>query len=163
MTIVFSINGKEVKLSPGPDPNTRLVHILRELLVLTGTRCGCLSGRCCNCVVILNGRLTPSCLIPAFRVRGCEVVAIEGLKNDFPGNYIDIETGFKQAGAHICEACAPAKMLLAETLLEKKKLPPHEEIARAFSAIRCRCSGVDSLASGVEAASRIRERRRYGE
>ncbi|MDR2795329.1 MAG: 2Fe-2S iron-sulfur cluster binding domain-containing protein [Spirochaetaceae bacterium] len=156
MTIAFILNGEDVTVDTEPD--RRLIDILRSDFKLYGAKCGCLSGVCGACAVILNGSVSSACMVPAFRVRGSEVITIEGfsLTND----YNDIIRGFNLHDVENCGFCGAAKILLTETLLAEKELPQRDEILSAFNSVRCRCTLGQNLADAVIAAAKIRQRRR---
>jgi carbon-monoxide dehydrogenase small subunit len=158
MTIDFILNGEDVVVRTEADH--RLLDILRGTFKLLGTKVGCLSGNCGVCFVIFNGAVTPSCLIPAFRIRGSEVITIEGFSQT--DEYQDIVSGFSQAGVECCGYCDTGKILAAETLLEKTPRPSREEVLAAFAGIKCRCTEPKSLVEGVLATADIRQRRLYG-
>jgi carbon-monoxide dehydrogenase small subunit len=155
MTISFILNGEDVTVETGP--NRRLIDILRGDFMLYGAKCGCLSGRCGACAVIFNGSVTSACLIPAFRIRGSEIITIEGFS--LTDNYNDIVRGFNLNNVENCGFCNTAKVLLTETLLAEKELPPRAEILSAFNGIRCRCTLVENLVDAVITAAEIRKRR----
>ena len=156
MTIAFILNGEDVTVEV--PPNRRLIDILRGNFMLYGAKRGCLSGCCGACAVIFNGSVSSACLIPAFRIRGCEVITIEGFS--LTDNYADIVRAFNQSDVENCGFCDTAKILLTETLLTEKELPPRAEILSAFNNIRCRCALGENLADAVIAAADIRRRRR---
>ncbi|GHU80923.1 (2Fe-2S)-binding protein [Spirochaetia bacterium] len=158
MTIKFILNGDDKEISTAAD--RRLLDILRENFALSGTKRGCLNGDCGVCSVIFNGTVAPSCLIPAFRVQGSEIITIEGFSQT--DEYQDIITGFSQAGLETCGYCDTGKILAAETLLGKNLRPSGEDINAAFRGIKCRCTEPESLLRGVLAAGEQRERRLYG-
>lgn len=158
MTIGFILNGEDVTVRAEAD--ARLLDILRETFKLLGAKCGCLTGICGLCSVIFNGNVAPSCLIPAFRIRGCEIITIEGFSQT--DEYQDILRGFSQAGVENCGYCDAGKILAAEALLEKNPRPAKAEVTAAFNGIRCRCTEPDRLIEGVLLTADIRQRRLYG-
>jgi carbon-monoxide dehydrogenase small subunit len=158
MTINFILNGEDVAVRD--DAATRLTDILRRHFSLTSVKCGCLAGRCGACSVIFNGTVTKSCLIPAFRIQGAEIITIEGF---FQNNeYQDIVTGFRQAGVETCGYCTAGKILAVEALISKIPRPSRLDILTGFQGIKCRCTEAESLVNGVLAAADIRQRRLYG-
>jgi len=158
MTIRFILNGEDVEINT--EANRRLINILREQFVYTSAKCGCLSGHCGACSVVFNGSVTPSCLIPAFRTQGSEVVTLEGFSQT--EEYQDIAGGFAKAGVENCGYCDAGKILGAELLLGQNLQPSKKEFSAAFRGIRCRCTDAESLYQGILAAGELRQRRMYG-
>src|SRR5690606_20256940 len=76
-TFDLTVNGQRRQLSTEPD--TTLLHVLRNDLGLKGTRFGCGMGLCGACFVLLDGRPAPSCDIPMWSAAGKEVTTVEGL------------------------------------------------------------------------------------
>jgi len=158
MTISFILNGEDVMIRS--EANVRLIDILRGNFGLMGAKIGCLTGKCGFCTVIFNGSISLACLIPAFRLKGSEVITIEGYSQT--DEYQDIIAGFTQAGLESCSYCATSKILNAGALLERIKRPSREEALRAFNGIKCRCTDPDKLVEGIEMAVEFRQRRLYG-
>ena len=158
MTISFILNGEDVVIQT--ESNTRLVDILRGNFNLLNTRIGCLTGKCGFCTVIYNGKASHACLIPAFRIRGSEVITLEGFSQT--AEYQDILTGFGRAGLMDCGYCEAGKILNTEALLEKNSRPSRQEILDAFAGLRCRCTNPDDLVEGIEKIVETRQRRLYG-
>jgi aerobic-type carbon monoxide dehydrogenase small subunit (CoxS/CutS family) len=156
--ISFTLNTREVSVdSP---PAARLIHILREHFGLLGTKEGCLQGRCGYCLVLLNGELTPACMLPVFSVFRGVVVTIEGFRGSV--EFADIEKGFLLAGVNPCGFCSSAKILTAHKLLEENPNPSESHIRKAMSGIVCRCTSYSALVEGVKAAAANRRIRSHG-
>ena len=158
MTIRFILNGEDMEIHA--EANQRLIGILREHFGLVASKSGCLHGNCGACSVIFNGAVSPSCLIPAFRLQGSEIITLEGFSQQ--DEYQDIAAGFAEAGVESCGYCEVGKILCAELLLESNLQPGREDFFAAFQGIRCRCTDMESLYRGVTAAGVIRRRRVYG-
>ncbi|MFA6505199.1 MAG: 2Fe-2S iron-sulfur cluster-binding protein [Treponemataceae bacterium] len=158
MTIEFILNGEDVVVQTSLD--RRLIDILRENFKLLNAKAGCRVGRCGSCSVILNGKVIPSCLVSAFRIRGGEVITLEGFS--LTDEYQDIASGFSRAGVENCGYCDAAKILAAEALLEQNPRPNKDEVLSAFNGVLCRCTVPRLLVDGVLAAADIRQRRLYG-
>ncbi|GHV83433.1 (2Fe-2S)-binding protein [Spirochaetia bacterium] len=156
MTITFILNGEDVETNA--DANQRLIDIIRDDFKLAGAKSGCLCGNCGSCTVIFNGSIVSACLIPAMRVRGSEIITIEGY--ELTDEYTDIIKGFNEANVRSCGYCNSAKILITETLLTQTLEPAQTDIITAFSGIKCRCTDLESLINGVIAAAIIRKRRK---
>ncbi len=79
--ITLTVNGKKYSLPS--KPGEMLAGLLRERLNLTGTKVGCEEAECGNCTVLINGEPTLSCVYPAERANGKEIVTVEGLAKEF--------------------------------------------------------------------------------
>ena len=158
MTIHFILNGEDITFRS--EANVRLIEILRVHLGLTGSKAGCLTGKCGACTVLFNGSVINACLIPAFRLHGGEIITIEGF--ELTAEYQDIAAGFSHANLDECGYCRTSKILNAHALLERKKRPQRHEIVQAFSGIKCRCNDPEKLVESVERTIEIRQRRLYG-
>jgi carbon-monoxide dehydrogenase small subunit len=158
MTLGFILNGEDVVIKA--DADRRLIDILRNHFKLLRAKEGCLSGICGSCSVIFNGKTVPSCLIPVFRIRGSEIITIEGFSQT--DEYQDIQEGFSRSGVENCGYCNAGKILAVETLIERNLRPSRDEILAAFKGIKCRCTEPESLIEGVLATCDIRQRRLYG-
>jgi carbon-monoxide dehydrogenase small subunit len=158
MTIGFILNGEDMVIRCEAD--VRLVDILRGNFGLFGAKPGCLTGKCGGCTVIFNGKASQSCLIPAFRVRGSEIITIEGFAQT--DEYHDIIAGFTRARLDNCGYCSTGKILVSEVLLERNTRLSREEILAAFGGIKCRCTDSERLVTAVEYAVQERQRRLYG-
>lgn len=157
MTVSFILNGEDVAVKARSAD--RLVDLLRERLGVAGVLPDCRRGACGKCLVLLDGRLAPSCLLPAFKARGREVVTIEGFAQT--DEYGDIKGGFADAGLETCGFCDSGKILAAAALLERNSRPSRDEILAEMSAVPCRCTDPEALVKGVQAAADRRARRLY--
>jgi len=158
MTIKFTLNGGEV--TARVDAEVRLIDVLRDDFNQRRARAGCRAGVCGACSVLLGGKAVKACLVPAFKVRGREVVTLEGFAAT--DEYRDIARGFAEAGAEPCGYCEAGKILAAEALLARNMQPSKREVLAAFQGVRCRCTEPESLARAVFAAAETRRRRLYG-
>lgn len=132
-----------------------LIQLLREALGLLGTKEGCGEGSCGACTVLIDGRLTRSCLALAVRADGARVVTIEGLAS---GERLDpVQEAFVRHGAIQCGFCTPGMVLTVKALLAEHPYPTDEEIREFLSGNFCRCGGYSLILNAVrEVAGRMR-------
>jgi carbon-monoxide dehydrogenase small subunit len=129
-------------------PMKRLLDVLREDLLLTGTKEGCGEGECGACSVILDGQLVNSCLVPAKQADGSNIQTIEG------SGLHAIQQAFAEAGAAQCGICTPGMIMAASALLCRHPHPTAEEIREGLAGNICRCTGYQKIFDAVEAVSR---------
>ena len=147
--ICLTINGKEYELAVSP--NMTLADLLREELLLTGTKKGCELGECGTCTVILNGKPVNSCLVLAAKANGKEVTTVEGLETD--EGLHPLQEKFIENGAIQCGFCTSGMLLSAKSLLDKNPKPTELEIRTAISGNLCRCTGYQKIVESIKDAS----------
>ena len=132
-----------------------LVHLLREVLRLTGTHIGCDTTHCGACTVLLDGVPVKSCTVLAVQADGRSVTTVEGLEKD--GKLHAVQEGFMQEHGLQCGFCTPGMMMTSCALLEKNKNPGEDEIRQAISGNLCRCTGYVNIVKAVQyAAAKLR-------
>ncbi|MDF2674536.1 MAG: xanthine dehydrogenase [Clostridiales bacterium] len=146
----LNINDREYEISV--KENWTLLYILREVLDLTGTKCGCSTGDCGACKVIVDGVAVDSCLILAVKAEGKSITTIEGLAK--ATELHPIQQAFIDSGAVQCGFCTPGMIISAKALLDKNPNPSREEISKAFGNNLCRCTGYVKIIDAVQLASK---------
>jgi len=155
-TITFIVNGVEHRIQAGLD--TKLAEVLRNELGLTGTKIGCSDGQCGSCVVLVDGRAVRSCVYPAQRVDGKEILTIEGLAATWgdPEALHPLQRAFIDHGAVQCGFCTPGLLMAAAGLWNKMvqslAIPDDNEIKKALGRNACRCTGYASILRSVRSA-----------
>ncbi len=151
-TLTLSINGHEQSFLVEDDD--MLATVLREKAHLTGTKLGCEQGSCGACTVLVNGHTALSCITPALKCQGANILTIEGMAN---GNELHpIQQAFVEHGALQCGYCTPGLVLTAHALLERNPQPIRAEIAEAISGNLCRCTGYQKIIDTIEAVAGVR-------
>lgn len=147
-SLTMKLNGREVQVEV--EPAAMLVDVLRDELGLTGTKVGCRAGDCGTCTVIIDGEAMTSCLVPALKVNGREVITIEGLaKGD---RLHPLQQAFIDHGAIQCGFCTPGMILSAKALLDSNPHPTREEIQVAIAGNLCRCTGYEQIIEAIQSA-----------
>jgi len=148
--VTFTING-ESEIVTVPSHMT-LLQMLREELVLTGTKNGCAAGECGACTVLVNGEAVNSCLVLAVECDGATIATVEGLAHDNRLN--PLQKALIDAGGVQCGFCTPGVLISAKALLDRIPQPSEQEIQEALVGNLCRCTGYVRIVEGVKEAAR---------
>jgi aerobic-type carbon monoxide dehydrogenase small subunit (CoxS/CutS family) len=152
--IRFMLNGSPCAIDA--DPEATLLRLLRDDLLLSGTKCGCEIGQCGACTVIVDGRAVASCLVLAGQIEGLRVETVEGLCGEVTQSgegLHPLQRAFLDCDAVACGFCTPGMLMAAKALLDANPKPTREEIKRAISGNLCRCTGYLPIIEAIELAA----------
>ena len=148
--ITLQVNGTTERATV--PSNMTLLTMLREVLVLTGTKNGCAAGECGACTVLLNGEPVNSCMMLAVEADGAEIVTVEGLARD--SKLDNIQQAFVNLTGVQCGFCTPGMLISARALLDRNPHPSEDAIKDALRGNLCRCTGYTRIVEAVKQATR---------
>ena len=149
INVSTTINGDAVEYLC--DAEATLLDVLRDQLGLTGSKEGCGTGDCGACSVLVDGRVTCSCLVLGAEVEGRNVLTVEGLADG--GKLHPLQQKFLEFAALQCGICTPGFLVAAKALLDHNPKPTEEEIRFGLAGNLCRCTGYDKIVRAVQAAA----------
>ncbi len=178
MTLTINLNGNTTLLKVNPSES--LLKVLRSLndKKLLSVKCGCEKGFCGNCMVLLDDKPVPSCILPVGMVNNCNIVTLEYFKickssdtssskenastntneNNTYGTeeninyaqyYDKIIKAFSETGIQLCGYCNAGKIFTTYYLM---KYFPHADIKQVNNAIKdldCCCTDKETLTEGI--------------
>lgn len=149
MKINVTINGQAHEADV--EPRLLLVHLLRDVVGLTGTHIGCETSICGACTVHLNGRAVKSCTVLAVQADGAQITTIEGLANN--GELHAVQEGFWECHGLQCGYCTPGMIMASCALLQDNPNPSESEIRHGLEGNLCRCTGYQHIVESVQYAA----------
>lgn len=154
ITLNLTVNANPVSVEI--EPHEYLASVLRYKLGLTGTKIGCDEAECGACTVIVNGTSVDSCIYPALKAQGAEVMTIEGLAR--ADGLHPLQSQFIQQGATQCGFCTPGILMQSKALLDQNPDPDDHDIKVALKDTFCRCGCYVSIINAIKnAAQELRE------
>jgi carbon-monoxide dehydrogenase small subunit len=153
MRIQVTINGR--RFDREVEPRQLLVHFIRDLGGLTGTKVGCDTSQCGSCTILLDGVAVKSCTCLAVQADGASITTVEGLAND--GKLHPIQEAFWNKHGLQCGYCTPGMILASYGLLRTNPDPSDAEIRHGLEGNLCRCTGYQNIVRAVrEAAATVK-------
>ena len=148
--VTISVNGRAITREV--EPRMLLVHFLRDLAGLTGTKVGCDTSQCGSCTVLLDGVAIKSCTCLAVQADGTSVTTVEGLA-PAAGDLHPVQDAFWEKHGLQCGFCTPGMMLAAHEVLRTNPSPTPEQIRHGLEGNLCRCTGYQNIVRAVQAAA----------
>ncbi len=147
--VTLTVNGQQHQHDV--DSRLLLVHYLRDVLGLTGTKIGCDTSQCGSCTVLVDGAAVKSCTCLAAQADGATVTTIEGLAA--PGSLHPIQEAFWNKHGLQCGFCTPGMVFATHELLKHTPNPTPEQIRHGLEGNLCRCTGYQNIVRSVQAAA----------
>jgi aerobic-type carbon monoxide dehydrogenase small subunit (CoxS/CutS family) len=145
----FTLNGRPCRTSA--PAHWTVIDLLRDGLVLTGTKYGCGEGQCGACTVLLDGKAVRSCQTTVATAANRPVVTIEGLERD--GQLHPVQQAFIDETAMQCGYCTSGMIMSAVSLLERTPSPTTDEIVRGMDGNVCRCGTYPEIVAAIKRAA----------
>lgn len=153
MAKITELNVNRTRYKTEVDSDRSLLSVLRGDLDLTGAKYGCGEAHCGACVVLVDGRRTPSCITSVGDVAGRQVTTIEGLEQN--GHLHPLQEAFLELGAMQCGYCTPGMIMGSLALLQENQDPSDTEIKEALQTHLCRCGAYPRIVAAVRRAAQV--------
>ena len=159
MATTLTVNQRRHELES--DPQTPLLYVLRNELMLDGPRFGCGLAQCGSCSVLVDGVEVRSCVTPLARVADRSVTTLEGL----PAWYAEqaklatvpemhpLQQAVIDEQALQCGYCYNGQIMKAAELLAKTPRPTEVEIRTAMNGHLCRCGTYPHMMKAIQRAA----------
>ncbi len=133
------------------EPRLLLVHFIRDLGALTGTKVGCDTSQCGSCTVLLDGVSVKSCTTLTVQADGANITTIEGLAD---GDTLHpLQESFWNKHGLQCGFCTPGMIMASHELLRTNANPSDDEIRHGLEGNMCRCTGYQNIVRAVNDAA----------
>ena len=153
-TVTLKVNTKNHQVNVEPD--TPLLYVLRNNLLLNGPKYGCGLELCGSCMVLMNGKAMPSCRISCATAANFDIVTLEGLGNVQALHPVQKAVVEEQAAQ--CGYCMNGMIMCATSLLEENHNPSDDEIRLALQRVLCRCGTHTRMINAVKRAAAMWKR-----
>jgi len=149
MQIRVGVNGASTEHDV--EPRTLLVHYLREVVGLTGTKVGCDTSSCGACTVLVDGESVKSCTMLAVQADGADVTTIEGLAPE--GEMHRVQQAFHEHHGLQCGFCTAGMVMATVSLIDELPNPTERDVRLGLEGNLCRCTGYHNIVQAVLAAA----------
>jgi xanthine dehydrogenase YagT iron-sulfur-binding subunit len=153
--IEFQLNGETRRMVLAP--RVTLLDLLRERLMLTGTKKGCNEGACGACTVLIDGKPMNACLVLAVQCAGREIVTIERIAGP-DGALHPVQQAFIDHDAFQCGYCTPGQVISAISCIRERHARDEASVREWMSGNLCRCSAYPQITAAVLDAKQRMER-----
>ena len=150
MDINLSINGKVHAVQVQED--MPLLWVIRDIIGLTGTKFGCGVSQCGACSVLIDGKLTKSCVTSVSDAIEKDIFTIEGNSK----NLEFLRQAWTDGNVPQCGYCQSGQLIAATSLLDLIEKPTDKDIDEAMSANICRCGTYARIKKGIHTAVKLK-------
>jgi|TARA_B110000483_G_scaffold213648_1_gene262964 isoquinoline 1-oxidoreductase alpha subunit len=150
LDINLSINGKLHAVQVQED--MPLLWVIRDIVGLTGTKFGCGVSQCGACSVLIDGKLTKSCVTSVSDAIEKDIFTIEGNSK----NLEFLRQAWTDGNVPQCGYCQSGQLIAATSLLDLIEKPTDEDIDEAMSANICRCGTYARIKKGIHTAVKLK-------
>jgi isoquinoline 1-oxidoreductase alpha subunit len=148
----LKVNGRLHEIDVLPD--TPLLWVLRDNLMLTGTKFGCGVAQCGACTVYLDGSPLRSCSMPVSAIGDSEITTIEGLS----GREAEaVQKAWVARDVPQCGYCQSGQIMSAIALLQTIPKPTDRDIDLAMNGNICRCATYVRIRAAIHDAAKSLE------
>ncbi len=154
MATTFTLNGLTQSLDL--DPETPLIYVLRNELLLHGAKLGCGQEQCGACLVLIDGQSAYACTARLGDLAGKSLETIEGLADEH-GHLHPLQRAFIELNAMQCGYCSAGIIMRLKALLDEQRHPDRTAVCEALDGHLCRCGAHPRILKAVERAVAIRQ------
>jgi len=129
-----------------------LLWVIRDIVGLTGTKFGCGVSQCGACSVLIDGKLTKSCVTSVSDAIEKDIFTIEGNSK----NLELLRQAWTDGNVPQCGYCQSGQLIAATSLLDLIEKPTDEDIDEAMSANICRCGTYARIKKGIHTAVKLK-------
>ena len=129
-----------------------LLWAIRDIVGLTGTKFGCGVSQCGACAVLIDGKLTKSCIVPVSYAVEKEIFTIEGSSE----NLEFLRQAWTDGNVPQCGYCQSGQLIAATSLLDSIENPTDKDIDNAMSANICRCGTYTRIKKAIHTAVQLK-------
>jgi aerobic-type carbon monoxide dehydrogenase small subunit (CoxS/CutS family) len=163
MASELKIKVNERTFSVQSAPDTPLLYVLANELMLQGPRYGCGLAQCGSCSVLVDGVEKRSCVTPVSAVAGKSVTTLEGLPAWYAAQkklaatpaLHPVQQAMLDEQAVQCGYCYNGMIVKASELLSKTPSPTEAQIKTAMNGHLCRCGTYPRIIQAVQRAARV--------
>jgi isoquinoline 1-oxidoreductase alpha subunit len=148
MPIALDINGGTMSVTAAPE--TPLLWVLRDELLLTGTKYGCGIAQCGACTIHMDGQPARACQTPISSLAGVKVTTIEGLGGSHP-----LQVAWVSHDVPQCGYCQSGQIMSAAALIAQTPKPTDQDIDAAMSGNICRCGAYQRIRAAIKDAAGV--------